>query len=62
MNLHRARLGLLSAATLVLSACSGPMLTGPLADVVFPVPIVFVHGNGDSANLWQTTLWRFESN
>nr|MBP8149421.1 twin-arginine translocation pathway signal [Limnohabitans sp.] len=42
--------------------CSGPMLTGPLADVVFPVPIVFVHGNGDSANLWQTTLWRFESN
>jgi triacylglycerol lipase len=25
-------------------------------------PIVFVHGNGDSAALWQTTLWRFESN
>ncbi len=25
-------------------------------------PIVFVHGNGDSAAIWQTTLWRFESN
>ena len=25
-------------------------------------PIVFVHGNGDSAALWQTTYWRFESN
>jgi triacylglycerol lipase len=26
------------------------------------LPIVFVHGNGDSAALWTTTLWRFESN
>jgi triacylglycerol lipase len=25
-------------------------------------PIVFMHGNGDSAALWQTTLWRCESN
>ncbi|HSV52313.1 MAG TPA: alpha/beta fold hydrolase [Burkholderiaceae bacterium] len=25
-------------------------------------PIVFVHGNGDSASVWQTTIWRFESN
>ncbi len=25
-------------------------------------PIVFVHGNGDTAALWQTTIWRFESN
>ncbi len=25
-------------------------------------PIVFVHGNGDSAALWYTTVWRFESN
>ncbi|MGE0332036.1 MAG: alpha/beta fold hydrolase [Ramlibacter sp.] len=30
--------------------------------VVQVPPIVFVHGNGDSAALWQTTLWRFESN
>ena len=25
-------------------------------------PIVFVHGSGDTAALWMTTLWRFESN
>jgi pimeloyl-ACP methyl ester carboxylesterase len=25
-------------------------------------PIVFVHGNGDQAPLWMTTLWRMESN
>jgi pimeloyl-ACP methyl ester carboxylesterase len=25
-------------------------------------PILFVHGNGDSAALWYTTIWRFESN
>ena len=25
-------------------------------------PIVFVHGNGDSAALWHTTIWRFEAN
>jgi pimeloyl-ACP methyl ester carboxylesterase len=24
--------------------------------------VVFVHGNGDSAALWMTTIWRFESN
>lgn len=27
-----------------------------------PLPILFVHGNGDSAALWMTTIWRFESN
>lgn len=25
-------------------------------------PILFVHGNGDNAALWMTTLWRMESN
>ena len=25
-------------------------------------PVVFVHGNGDTAALWHTTVWRFESN
>jgi pimeloyl-ACP methyl ester carboxylesterase len=25
-------------------------------------PILFLHGNGDHAALWLTTLWRFESN
>ena len=27
-----------------------------------PPPIVFVHGNGDTAALWVPTLWRYESN
>jgi hypothetical protein len=25
-------------------------------------PLLFVHGNGDQAALWMTTLWRMESN
>lgn len=25
-------------------------------------PVVFVHGNGDTAALWHTTFWRWESN
>src|SRR5258708_23493666 len=25
-------------------------------------PILFVHGNGDHAALWMTTLWRMEAN
>ncbi|MDP3822241.1 MAG: twin-arginine translocation pathway signal [Burkholderiales bacterium] len=52
------RLLVLGAATSVLlAACA----TGPATDNTLP-PIVFVHGNGDSAALWTTTLWRFESN
>lgn len=31
------------------------------ADAESP-PILFVHGNGDTAALWHTTVWRFESN
>jgi len=27
-----------------------------------PLPIIFVHGNGDNAASWMTTIWRFESN
>ena len=27
-----------------------------------PAPIVFVHGDSDAAAIWQTTIWRFESN
>ena len=47
---------------LILSACaSGPSPSPSASGSEFP-PIVFVHGNGDSASIWQTTLWRFESN
>ena len=54
---------LLSAALIM--GCSIPTMqssstnSSSLAD--FP-PVVFVHGNGDTAALWQSTLWRFESN
>ena len=39
----------------LLSACALPPPAEP------PPPIVFVHGNGDTAALWATTQWRFES-
>jgi triacylglycerol lipase len=45
------------AAAALLAACS----TTPPSLQDKP-PIVFVHGNGDSASIWLTTLWRFESN
>ncbi|RZL87948.1 MAG: twin-arginine translocation pathway signal [Variovorax sp.] len=52
----RRHLIALSLATTMLAACSTapPKTERP--------PIVFMHGNGDSAALWQTTIWRFESN
>ena len=50
-------MGTSAALVLALSGCA----YGPRARVDVP-PIVFVHGNGDTAALWQTTLWRFESN
>lgn len=50
------RLFLIAAAGLALAGCaSRPSLEQA-------PPIVFVHGNGDTAALWQTTVWRFESN
>ncbi len=49
-------LGTAGAATLPLLGCASTPVVPP------PVPIVFVHGNGDTAALWHTMLWRFESN
>jgi triacylglycerol lipase len=54
--IRRRTLASLLAAAL-LSACAS---TAPPAAAL--PPIVFVHGNGDSAALWTTTLWRWESN
>lgn len=51
---HLILTGLASAS---LAACSTMSATSSERP-----PIVFMHGNGDSAALWQTTLWRFESN
>ena len=57
---RRALLLAAAAFTAALAACA----TGPLPEPIpEPLPpIVFVHGNGDTAALWTTTLWRFESN
>lgn len=46
---------LLSAAALLTACAQAPSLEP------YP-PVVFVHGNGDSASIWQTAIWRFESN
>jgi pimeloyl-ACP methyl ester carboxylesterase len=52
---------LLVALAALLAACAGLRPPGSAPADPFP-PIVFVHGNGDSAALWTPTLWRFESN
>ncbi len=44
------------SGALLTTACA---TTPPMTDMP---PIVFVHGNGDSASIWQSLLWRFESN
>ena len=55
MNKRQIFLGA-AASLLLLSGCATQ------ASLDAAPPIVFVHGNGDSAALWQTTIWRFESN
>jgi len=62
MSLSRRTL-LKSAATLPLLAANFPMpaLAQSASAAAIP-PILFVHGNGDHAALWITTLWRMESN
>ena len=56
-------IALLSSALIL--GCAAPSMqsssANPSSLTDYP-PIVFVHGNGDTAALWQTTLWRFESN
>lgn len=50
----------LAAAALLASGCAQFPNLG--AGAAARPPIVFVHGNGDSAALWHTTVWRWESN
>ena len=59
MNDLLTRRRLLLAAAAAGAACLFACATRPGADLP---PIVFVHGNGDTAALWMTTIWRFESN
>lgn len=47
-------------ATLAVAALGACAQLGLMTDP-YP-PVIFVHGNGDSSALWQTTIWRFESN
>ena len=49
-------------ATAVVAALLTACVTAPAPSFAERPPIVFMHGNGDSAALWQTTIWRFESN
>ena len=58
-SMTRRRLLLAAAATGALPL-SGHAANPTVGDA-FP-PIVFMPGNGDTAGLWITTLWRFESN
>ena len=49
-------------ATAVVATLLTACVTAPAPSFAERPPIVFMHGNGDSAALWQTTIWRFESN
>jgi pimeloyl-ACP methyl ester carboxylesterase len=48
------------SGSLAAPAVAQTAVTGPAASEI--PPIMFVHGNGDHAALWITTLWRMESN
>jgi pimeloyl-ACP methyl ester carboxylesterase len=53
----------LAALLALLAGCKTPPQPGAQAAAADPYPpIVFMHGNGDNAGVWMTTLWRFESN
>ena len=51
-----------SASAVLLVACATAINPDAGVDAEARSPIVFVPGNGDSASIWTTTIWRFESN
>src|SRR6185436_5416449 len=55
-------LGLARRSFLLLVLALGACAELPPLGGGYHAPIVFVHGNGDTAALWNTTIWRFESN
>ncbi len=56
--LKRSLASLVGLLTLTAAAVLAPAARGAEP----APPILFVHGNGDSAALWTTIVWRFESN
>lgn len=56
------RITLLALSFVVPGAMRAQPASMPAAPREAAVPIVFVHGNGDHAGLWDATIWRFESN
>jgi triacylglycerol lipase len=68
LGLGACATGNLSSGRAESSAGQNPAIaaTSPLREAMATgkglPPIIFVHGNGDNASIWQTTLWRFESN
>jgi pimeloyl-ACP methyl ester carboxylesterase len=56
MSRRRLLLAAAAAGAAPLVACATRPATSDLP------PIVFVPGNGDTAAIWMTTIWRFESN
>ncbi len=60
-TLWNRNMSLLPRLFLASIASLASMTAAYSADPKFP-PIVFVHGNGDTAALWMTQFWRFESN
>ena len=61
MPMTRRRLIEVASGGVLAGVLSGALAT-PSRGQSPPLPIVFVHGNGDTAALWLTTVWRFESN
>src|SRR5262249_55644711 len=62
---RRTRLGAAGTTPLWTGALAGPAFAqaaAPGSGSAETPPILFVHGNGDHAALWITTLWRMESN
>jgi triacylglycerol lipase len=58
------RLGVVSRRAFASALAAALILASPAASARIEkrLPIIFVHGNGDNAALWMTTIWRFESN
>lgn len=59
MTIGTYRLGRRAA---LLSVLAGGLMPRGAAAQDAAAPVIFVHGNGDTAGLWLTTLWRFETN